>query len=90
MAGSKAGYVVDVMQNAGTDTLEAGDIVTIVGNGPPVLGSIPVVTVKKASTNPGYAIKGNDRVLASGATIGKALGALDSGTGTIPVMVTLK
>ena len=50
VAGSKAGYVVDIMQNAGDSPLEAGDVVTIVGNGPPVLGQIPVVRVKKASS----------------------------------------
>jgi hypothetical protein len=49
IAGSKAGYVVDIMQNAGTSSLEPGDLVTIAGNGPPVLGQIPVVTVRAAS-----------------------------------------
>lgn len=207
MAGSKAGYVVDIMQNAGKETLEAGDVVIIVGNSAPVLGQIPVVTVKKAnsaydtgvtgivdqviyvpdastkaaydkqeaairaamqqrnqamvtgrskdnkpdvssitmpeatitdeqgtlhadpsatqvgpngyasvvtlgsykavkvdasfgpihagdllvsSPHAGYAMKATDRTLTSGATIGKALGNLDSGTGLIPVIVTLK
>jgi hypothetical protein len=50
VAGSKAGYVVDIMQNASADTLEAGDIVTIVGNSPAVLGEIPVVTIQKATS----------------------------------------
>ncbi|HET7079999.1 MAG TPA: S-layer homology domain-containing protein [Chloroflexia bacterium] len=50
VAGSKAGYVVDIMQNASEDTLEVGDVVTIVGNSPAVLGTIPVVTVKKAGS----------------------------------------
>ncbi len=50
VAGSKAGYVVDIMQNTSTDTLEAGDVVTIVGNSPAVLGEIPVVTIQKASS----------------------------------------
>jgi hypothetical protein len=50
IGGSKAGYVVDIMQNVGTDNLELGDVVTIVGNGAPVLGQIPLVTVKKATT----------------------------------------
>jgi len=48
--GSKSGYVVDAMQNAGSEALEAGDVVTIVGNSAPVLGEIPVVTVKKANS----------------------------------------
>lgn len=50
IAGSKAGYVVDIMQNAGTEALEAGDVVTIVGSSAPVLGQIPVALVKKSST----------------------------------------
>jgi hypothetical protein len=47
--GSKAGYVVDIMQNQDSAALEPGDVVVIVGNAPPVQGQIPVVTVKKAS-----------------------------------------
>lgn len=211
IAGSKAGYVVDIMQNVDTANLQPGDVVRIVGNSAPVLGQIPAVTVKKAttaydtgvvgivdqvmyvpdaatkatydreqaalkaamdqrsklmasataenvdgpskpdpssiplpqttisedrgvlhavtdatevapngymsvvtlgsykmvkvdasfgaihpgdllvsSTHAGYAMKATDRALASGATLGKALGALDAGTGMIPVMVTLK
>jgi hypothetical protein len=49
IGGSKAGYVVDIMQNVDSAALEPGDVVVIVGNGPPVLGQIPVVTVKKAT-----------------------------------------
>jgi hypothetical protein len=209
IAGSKAGYVVDVMQNVGPDILQPGDVVAIVGNGAPVLGKIPVVQITKASsaydtgvvgvvdqvvyvpdaatnaayeaqeatlraaqaarnkadaaahaqgphvkadysqitmptthisdadgvmhaiegatevplngytnvvtlgsyrivkvdasfgaikagdlltssTHAGYAMKVTDRAAANGAVIGKALGDLSSGTGTIPVMVTLK
>ena len=207
IGGSKAGYVVDIMQNLGEGTLELGDVVTIAGNSAPVLGQIPVVTMKKANsaydtgvvgvvdqvvyvpdaatkdayekqeaairaatqqrqqalaaargkgvkpdvsgivipdatitdergtmhadptatlvqpngyanvvtlgsfksvkvdasfgaihagdlltTSPhaGYAMKATDRAQASGATIGKALGNLETGTGSIPVIVTLK
>ncbi|HST03155.1 MAG TPA: S-layer homology domain-containing protein [Chloroflexia bacterium] len=50
VSGSKTGYVVDIMQNADASGLEAGDVVTIVGNSSAVIGSIPVVMVKKAST----------------------------------------
>jgi len=202
--GSKGGYVVDAMQNVDTDALEPGDVVVIVGSTAPILGQIPVVTVRKAtsaydtqlagvvdqalyvpdaatraaynaqleaqrvaqaahageepgavdgrkpdntitipeakisdaqgtvhatdaaqvpprgyanvvtlgaykmikvdasfgaihtgdllttSRHPGYAMKVTDRVAAIGAIVGKALGDLDSGTGIIPVMVTLK
>ena len=49
IGGSKAGYVVDIMQNADSGPLEAGDVVVIVGSSAPVLGQIPVVTVKKAT-----------------------------------------
>src|SRR5262249_5859458 len=49
VVGSKTGYVVDAMQNGGSEALEAGDVVTIVGNSAPVLGQIPVVTVRKAN-----------------------------------------
>jgi hypothetical protein len=207
VTGSKTGYVVDIMQNADGASLEAGDVVTIVGNSAAVIGSIPVVTVQKAnsaydtgvvgivdqavyvpdsqtratyqaeqqaqrdalaqrhagearaeaagtkfdpasvpmppatindaqgsvhvdstttaittnsyanvvtlgsykgvkvdasfgavhagdllvaSTHAGYAMKATDKTQTSGAVIGKALGNLDTGTGLVPVMVTLK
>jgi hypothetical protein len=47
--GSKSGYVVDLMQNADTEALEPGDVVVIDGSAAPVLGEIPVVTVRKAT-----------------------------------------
>ena len=43
-----------------------------------------------SSPHAGYAMKATDKLQAFGAVIGKALGDLDSGTGTIPVLVTLK
>jgi hypothetical protein len=49
IGGSKAGYVVDIMQNADNAALAPGDVVVIVGNSAPVLGKIPVITVKKAA-----------------------------------------
>jgi hypothetical protein len=49
IGGSKAGYVVDIMQNVDKEALAPGDVVVIVGNSAPVLGQIPVITVKKAS-----------------------------------------
>jgi hypothetical protein len=58
VAGSKTGYVVDVMQNVGDTPLEPGDVVTIVGNSAPVLGQIPVVTIKKADTAYDSAVTG--------------------------------
>ncbi len=47
--GSKVGYVVDLMQNADSTALEPGDVVTISGDSAPVIGQIPVITVRKAS-----------------------------------------
>ena len=43
-----------------------------------------------ASTHAGYAMKATDKTQTSGAVIGKALGGLETGTGVVPVMVTLK
>jgi len=51
IGGSKAGYVVDIMQNADNVPLEPGDVVVIAGSSAPVLGEIPVVTVKKATSS---------------------------------------
>jgi hypothetical protein len=50
IGGSKAGYVVDIMQNVSTENLEVGDVVAIVGNAAPVLGQIPLVTIRKAGS----------------------------------------
>ena len=49
IGGSKAGYVVDIMQNVGAGTLEPGDVVTIVGNAARTRPN-PLVTVKKANS----------------------------------------
>jgi hypothetical protein len=54
-------------------------------NGPINRGDLLVT-----SSTPGYAMKGTDRSLLTGAVIGKALGSLDSGTGVIEVVVTLQ
>jgi hypothetical protein len=53
-------------------------------------GAIHAGDLLTTSPNPGYAMKVTDKAQASGAVIGKALGDLESGTGTVPVMVTLK
>ncbi len=154
VSGSKTGYVVDLAVNADSDTLSVGDVVAIVGNTTPVIGTIPVARVVKANgayqtgvigivdqhvlrdaANPtakdepvtpgdyvnivtlgmfrtikvdasfgaihagdllvasphaGYAMKAIDRAQAVGAIIGKALGNLETGTGTMPVIVTLQ
>jgi hypothetical protein len=43
-----------------------------------------------ASSVPGHAMKATDRMKMVGAVVGKALGALESGTGVIQVLVTLQ
>jgi len=54
-------------------------------NGPIRRGDLLV-----SSSLPGYAMKGTDRSRLVGAVIGKAMGSLDSGKGTIEVLVTLQ
>jgi hypothetical protein len=54
-------------------------------NGPIHRGDLLVTSSKS-----GYAMKGTDRSRMLGAVIGKAMGSLDSGTGTIEVLVTLQ
>lgn len=54
-------------------------------NGPIRKGDLLVT-----SSQEGYAMKGTDRSKMLGAVLGKAMGSLDSGTGTIEVLVTLQ
>ena len=54
-------------------------------NGPIHTGDLLV-----ASSTPGRAMKGTDRGRLTGAVVGKALGTLESGNGTIEVLVTLQ
>ena len=53
-------------------------------------GAIHAGDLLTTSPHAGYAMKVTDKVAALGAVIGKATGDLESGTGTVPVMVTLK
>ena len=55
-----------------------------------VNGPIHVGDLLVTSDAAGIAMKATDKVQAFGATLGKAMGNLESGTGTIPVMLTLK
>ena len=43
-----------------------------------------------SSTQPGSAMRADAKRVSVGTVTGKALGTLDVGTGTIPVLVTLK
>jgi hypothetical protein len=54
-------------------------------NGPISPGDLLV-----SSSTPGYAMKGTDPAQLTGAIVGKALAALPSGSGTVPVLVTLQ
>ena len=53
-------------------------------------GSIQPGDLLTTSTTPGHAMKCTEKLACFGAVIGKALEALDSGTGLIRVLVTLK
>ena len=53
-------------------------------------GPIRVGDLLTTAPTPGHAMRASDRTRAFGATLGKALGSLDAGTGLIPVLVTLK
>ena len=48
-AGGKTGFVVDIAQNDDTEPLKPGDVVSISGAGPAVLGEIPVIKVRRAT-----------------------------------------
>jgi hypothetical protein len=59
IAGSKAGYVVDEMQNADSVNLEPGDVVVIAEDSTaPVLGQIPVSRIKLATSANDTAVVG--------------------------------
>jgi hypothetical protein len=49
VSGTKTGYVSDVVRNGGTEPLEPGDLVEIVGYDAPILGEIPVIVVRKTT-----------------------------------------
>ncbi|MEP6956111.1 MAG: hypothetical protein ABI883_04745, partial [Chthoniobacterales bacterium] len=53
-------------------------------------GAIKAGDLLTTSSHAGYAMRVKDKVLASGAIIGKALSSLSSGSGTVTVLVTLK
>ncbi len=53
-------------------------------------GAIHPGDILVTSSKLGYAMKGTDRTRLIGAVVGKALGKLDSGTGTIEVLVSLQ
>lgn len=58
VTGSKVGYVVDYVQNVDSVALEPGDLVEIVGFGEPVLGEIPLILVRRATSGNPEAVLG--------------------------------
>lgn len=58
VTGAKTGYVADYVQNADSVALEPGDLVEIVGYGEPVLGEIPLILVRRATSANAEAVLG--------------------------------
>jgi hypothetical protein len=58
VTGSKTGYVADIAINAGSEPLERGDVVVVVGMEAPILGEIPVMRVQKATAETASGIVG--------------------------------
>jgi hypothetical protein len=88
-AGGKSGYVVDIALNDGEEVLEKGDIVVISGYDPPVVGSVPVVRVRKAADTNATGIMGVVDVLyipcntAEPLEAGQVCGGFQEGVSTI-------
>lgn len=53
-------------------------------------GAVQAGDLLTTSPHVGYAMKADAKAIANGAVIGKALGSVDSGSGLIPVLVTLR
>jgi len=50
VTGSKSGYVVDIAINADEVALQPGDVVAVVGVSDPIVGEIPVIQVRRATS----------------------------------------
>jgi hypothetical protein len=57
-SGGKSGYVVDIAKNGGSQPLERGDLVVIIGSESAVVGDIPVASVGKANMKNATSIMG--------------------------------
>lgn len=77
VSGSKAGYVVDIAFNAGSEPLQQGDVVVVVGADAPIMGNIPVMRVQKATPETAYGVVGVVDVLYE--KCGKAAEELQAG-----------
>jgi hypothetical protein len=86
--------VVGRRQTTGTKTSTTAVPMAMVGIVPTKVsaenGAIKRGDLLVTSSTAGYAMKGTDRSLLAGAVLGKALGALDSGTGVIEAVITLQ
>lgn len=58
VTGSKGGYVSDTVINVGSEPLECGDVVEIIGSDTPIQGDIPVIAVRKSSSAGSRAVLG--------------------------------
>ncbi|HTF91104.1 MAG TPA: hypothetical protein VK843_22000 [Planctomycetota bacterium] len=58
VAGSKVGCVTDIVKNGGGEPLEIGDLVEIQGADDAVLGELPVIVVRKATSANATAVLG--------------------------------
>lgn len=56
--GSKSGYVVDIALNDDNVNLETGDLVIISGVASPIMGEIPIIKVRRASTQAATGVVG--------------------------------
>ena len=69
VGGSKTGYVVDIALNSGSEPLQQGDVVAIVGYDAPMLGEMPVIRVALANAANAGAVVGVVDVLYEPCTI---------------------
>ena len=81
---NRAGFAIHGRGQHGSDGCIVPTKVTA-QNGPILVGDLLV-----SSSMPGYAMKGSNHKHMTGATVGKALDPLRSGTGIIRVLVTLQ
>jgi hypothetical protein len=58
VTGAKTGYITDLAINDGAESLETGDVVVVTGHGDAVLGEIPLVKVRKATSADSTAVVG--------------------------------
>lgn len=85
----KPGIVLD-RQGSRTDRLPVALMGKVFVNADASRHPIAVGDLLTTSATPGYAMKATDSVRSFGAVIGKALGSLQTGTGQVPILVSLQ